>query len=80
MGIWQRNYLLIWGPLASQLEMELKDYLDVKHLLFVTTGLLHCNGKKALELRGEIITTPFLLLQLLALSFGKDANHFLLWT
>ena len=32
-GIWKRNWLTNMGPLASQLEMELKDYLNVNHLL-----------------------------------------------
>ena len=34
-GIWQREWLTNMGPLASQLEMELKDFLSVNHLLFV---------------------------------------------
>ncbi|AQX04947.1 aminotransferase DegT [Elizabethkingia meningoseptica] len=59
-GIWQRNWLTNMGPLASQLEMELKDYLDVNHLLFVTNGTVALQmAIKALELKGEIITTPF---------------------
>ena len=27
-GIWKRQWLTNMGPLASQLEMELKDYLE----------------------------------------------------
>lgn len=37
-GIWTRNWLTNMGPLASQLEMELKEYLNVKHLLYLTNG------------------------------------------
>jgi dTDP-4-amino-4,6-dideoxygalactose transaminase len=59
-GIWQRDWLTNMGPLANQLEVELKDYLKVRHLLFVTNGTVALQmAIKALELRGEIITTPF---------------------
>ncbi|AQW91192.1 TPA: DegT/DnrJ/EryC1/StrS family aminotransferase [Elizabethkingia anophelis] len=59
-GIWQRNWLTNMGPLASQLEMELKEYLNINHLLFVTNGTVALQmAIKALELDGEIITTPF---------------------
>lgn len=59
-GIWQREWLTNMGPLASQLEMELKTYLKVKHLLYVTNGTVALQmAIKALRLNGEIITTPF---------------------
>lgn len=59
-GIWNRKWLTNMGPLASQLEMNLKDYLEVKHLLFVTNGTVALQmAIKALDLTGEIITTPF---------------------
>ena len=59
-GIWKRNWLTNMGPLASQLEMELKDFLEVSHLLFVTNGTIALQmAIKALNLSGEIITTPF---------------------
>jgi len=48
------------GPLASKLEMELKNYLGIKHLLYVTNGTVALQlAIKALDLKGEIITTPF---------------------
>ncbi len=48
------------GPLASDLEMKLKDHLGVNHLLFVTNGTVALQmAIKALDLKGEIITTPF---------------------
>ncbi len=48
------------GPLASQLEMELKDYLNLSHLLFVTNGTVAIQmAIKALNITGEVITTPF---------------------
>ena len=59
-GIWQRQWLTNMGPLASDLELKLKRYLGLKHLLFVTNGTIALQmAIKALELRGEIITTPF---------------------
>lgn len=59
-GIWKRNWLTNMGPLASELEMKLKDYLGVKYLLYVTNGTVALQmAIKALDLRGEIITTPF---------------------
>lgn len=59
-GIWKRQWLTNMGPLASQLEMELKDHLKVKHLLFLTNGTIALQmAIKALDIKGEIITTPF---------------------
>lgn len=59
-GIWKRQWLTNMGPLASDLEMKLKDYLNVNHLLFVTNGTIALQlAIKALGLKGEIITTPF---------------------
>lgn len=59
-GIWQREWLTNMGPLASDLEMKLKEELKVKHLLFVTNGTIALQmAIKALDLQGEIITTPF---------------------
>lgn len=59
-GIWKRQWLTNMGPLASDLEHRLKEYLKVEHLLYVTNGTLALQmAIKALDLRGEIITTPF---------------------
>lgn len=59
-GIWNREWLTNMGPLASQLEMDLKVYLKVKHLIYVTNGTVALQmAIKALDLKGEIITTPF---------------------
>src|SRR5690606_3081177 len=58
--VWQRQWLTNMGPLASELEIKLKEHLDVKHLLFVTNGTVALQmAIKALDLKGEIITTPF---------------------
>jgi dTDP-4-amino-4,6-dideoxygalactose transaminase len=59
-GIWQRQWLTNMGPLASNLELALKEHLDVNHLLFVTNGTVALElAMKALELNGEVITTAF---------------------
>ena len=59
-GIWDRSWLTNMGPLANKLESQLEDYLGVKDLLFVTNGTIALQfAIKALELNGEVITTPF---------------------
>ena len=58
-GIWERQWLTNNGPLVNQLELKIKDYLDVKHMLYVANGTLALQlAIKALKLSGEIITTP----------------------
>jgi dTDP-4-amino-4,6-dideoxygalactose transaminase len=59
-GIFQRGWLTNNGPLVNELELKLKEYLGVPHLLFLTNGTLALQmAIKALKLEGEIITTPF---------------------
>jgi dTDP-4-amino-4,6-dideoxygalactose transaminase len=59
-GIWKRQWITNMGPLANELEMKLKEYLKVNHLLFVTNGTIALQmAIRALELKGEVITTPF---------------------
>ncbi|HEY6976874.1 MAG TPA: DegT/DnrJ/EryC1/StrS family aminotransferase [Chitinophagaceae bacterium] len=59
-GIWQRQWLTNNGPLVNELELKLKEYLKLKHLLYVSNGTLALQiAIKALDLKGEIITTPF---------------------
>lgn len=58
--IWDSNILTNMGPLAKELEMKLTEHLDVSNLLFVTNGTIALQmAIKALDLQGEIITTPF---------------------
>ncbi|RYD59424.1 MAG: DegT/DnrJ/EryC1/StrS family aminotransferase [Sphingobacteriales bacterium] len=58
--IWQRNWVTNNGPLVNELELKLKEYLKLKHMLFLSNGTIAIQiAIKALELRGEIITTPF---------------------
>lgn len=59
-GIWQRNWLTNNGPLVNELELRLKEYLGLDHLLFLSNGTIALQiAIKALNLSGEIITTPF---------------------
>jgi len=58
--IWGRNWLTNNGPLVNDLEIKLKDFLKIPHLLFLSNGTIALQiAIKALELKGEIITTPF---------------------
>ena len=59
-GIWKRNWLTNNGPLVNDLELKLKAYLDVEHMLFLSNGTTALQiAIKALGLSGEVITTPF---------------------
>lgn len=58
--IWQRNWLTNNGPLVNELEVSLKEYLNLTHLLYTSNGTIALQmAIKTLELKGEIITTPF---------------------
>lgn len=59
-GIWDREWITNNGPLVQQLEQELTEYLGVDNLLFLGNGTIALQiAIKALELTGEVITTPF---------------------
>jgi dTDP-4-amino-4,6-dideoxygalactose transaminase len=59
-GIWDRNQLTNNGLLVKELETRLKEFLGVKHLFFVSNGTIALQiAIKALDLVGEILTTPF---------------------
>lgn len=59
-GIWERGWLTNHGQLATELENKLQEYLGVKHLILVNNGTIALQiAIKALDLKGDIITTPF---------------------
>jgi dTDP-4-amino-4,6-dideoxygalactose transaminase len=59
-GTWDTGILTHHGPLVQRLEEELCKTLNVKNLAVVTNGTIALQTAiKALELKGEIITTPF---------------------
>lgn len=59
-GIWERVWLTNSGPLVEELESQLMTYLKVEHLKIVSSGTVALQiAIKALDLKGEILTTPF---------------------
>lgn len=59
-GIWDRGHLTNHGPLVNELEEKLKTFLGVKHFFFLSNGTVAIQiAIRALDLKGEIITTPF---------------------
>lgn len=59
-GIWKRQWLTNNGPLVNELELRVTDYLSVPNFLFMSNGTIALQiAIKALDLQGEIITTPF---------------------
>src|SRR5262245_35213213 len=58
--IWERNWLTNNGPLVNELELQLKQFFGVDHLLYMANGTVALQiAIKAVELKGEVITTPF---------------------
>ena len=59
-AMYERNWLTNNGPYVRELEENLSEYLGVEYLRFVSNGTIALQiAIKALELKGEIITTPF---------------------
>lgn len=58
--IWASGQLTNNGPFHQQLEIELAEYLGVKHVsLFANATLGLVTALQALRITGEVITTPF---------------------
>jgi dTDP-4-amino-4,6-dideoxygalactose transaminase len=58
--IWDTSHLTNDGPLLKELEIKLAEFLEIEHFIFVTNGTIALQlAIKALELDGEILTTPF---------------------
>jgi len=58
--IWNCKWLTNNGPLHQQLEQELADYLGVKYISLFSNGTLALiTALQALNIQGEVITTPF---------------------
>lgn len=59
-GVWHSGILTHNGPLVQQLEDQLSKKLGLDYFITVANGTLAIQmAIKALELKGEIITTPF---------------------
>ncbi len=58
--IWNNRWLTNNGPFHEQLEKELADYLGVKYISLFSNGTLALIAAlRALDIQGEVITTPF---------------------
>ncbi len=58
--IWERNWLTNNGPVSKRLQSELTDYLGVENFVLVSNGTISLQMIfKALDIKGEVITTPF---------------------
>ena len=58
--IWDNKWLTNNGPLHQQLEQELANYLGVKYISLFSNGTLALiTALQALNIQGEVITTPF---------------------
>lgn len=59
-GIWERGILTHNGPLVQQLENDICHKLEIENFVSVANGTIALQmAIRALELKGEIITTPF---------------------
>lgn len=59
-SIWQNYHLTNRGPLANKLEKDICEKLKLNNLLFVSNGTIAIQlAIKALNITGEVITTPF---------------------
>jgi dTDP-4-amino-4,6-dideoxygalactose transaminase len=58
--IWETGWITNNGKLVQELESRLKKRLNLENLLFVSNGTIALQlAIKALDLKGEIITTPY---------------------
>lgn len=57
---WDKSWITNNGELVQELEEKLKEYLDVKNLLFTSNGTVVLQmALKVLNITKEVITTPF---------------------
>lgn len=58
--IWKSRQITNMGPFHDQFERVLKDFLGVNHISLVVNGTVGLMlAVKALDIKGEVITTPF---------------------
>ncbi|WP_258101583.1 DegT/DnrJ/EryC1/StrS family aminotransferase [Marinoscillum pacificum] len=59
-AIWEKNILTNNGPNVKSLEASLADYFDLRRVHLVSSGTMAIQiALKALQVRGEVLTTPF---------------------
>jgi dTDP-4-amino-4,6-dideoxygalactose transaminase len=77
--IWNNKILTNNGPFHQQLEEALAVYLGVKYIsLFANGTLALITALQARDIKGEVITTPLVLLQHPMLLYGIKQSRFLL--
>lgn len=58
--VFENKWFTNFGPMVNELEDKLKDYFRSEHFLLVTNGTISLQlAIRALDLKGEIITSPF---------------------
>lgn len=59
-GVWESGIMTHNGPLVQRLEKEVGEKLSVKNIVSCVNGTIALQmAIRALELKGEILTTPF---------------------
>lgn len=72
---WKKGWITNRGVLVTNLEKKLKSYLKTSNLILTTNGTLPLQiAIKALDLSGEIITTPFSYVATTSSIYGKTAK------
>src|SRR5665213_1891343 len=70
---WDKAWITNNGELVQELEEKLKDFLGVQNLLFTNNGTTPLQmALKALDITGEVITTPFSYTHLRAHETGRN--------
>lgn len=58
--IWENSWLTNYGPLEQEFQLKLKNFLGVKNIELFANGHISLElAIKSLNLKGEVITTPF---------------------
>lgn len=59
-GIWENDWVTNDGEVLRSFEIKLKEYLKLKNIVVVSNGTLAIQmALKSLNLKGDVITTPF---------------------
>ena len=76
--IWKTRQVTNNGPLVQQLENELKQYLEVEHLLLVSSGTMGLQmAIRALQLKEKLSQRLFFYRHSIQHFIGKTASPFL---
>ena len=71
--IWENKIVTNNGPLHNKLEQKLCDYLGIQNIsLFANGTIALVTALKALEITGEVITTPYSFVATSIAFFGME--------